>query len=348
MDVQLNDVVIHSIACALPDNRLDLRQLDEVFGEDEVDRMIELNGIHQVRIAPEGMCTSDFCEVAAKKLLAIEDVSGVDGVVFVSQTPDYILPTTGSLLQHRLGLSQATVTFDINNGCPGYVYGLYQAALLIATGSCNAVLVCVGDVITPYVNPLDKHARMVFGDAGSATLVTKGNGSIAFGIRTDGAKAEHLIIPAGGCRYPLDHESGLVSVQSDGSMRSDEDLYMNGMEVMNHAIQEIPKTIEGLFKHTGWSQSEVGFFGFHQVNHFMLERLRKIMNLPKNKIPVTMQRYGNTGSASIPLMLTQEHSRLASEDRLQKAMLCGFGVGLSCAGTALDLSQTKIWDTIEI
>ena len=348
MDIKLNGVTIRCMAATVPKQVFDLTELYGIYGTDDVDRIMDLNGITHIRTAPDSVCTSDLCEAAARLMLAEEDLKKVDGLVFVSQTPDYILPATSATLQHRLGLSQDTVIFDINSGCPGYIYGLYQAALLVSSGSCASVLVCVGDVITRYVNQLDRSSQMVFGDGGSATLVEKGDGAMVFGFRTDGSGGEHLIIPAGGCRYPLNEDSGMVSVKTDGNMRSDEDIFMDGLEVMNYAVREVPPTLERLLHQTGWSQADVGIFGFHQANRFMIENLRKIMRLPREKVPIAMEKVGNTGSASIPLMLAQEHHRLVEENRLQKTVLCGFGVGLSCAAVALDLSQTKFWEHLEV
>ena len=351
MNVTIKNVTIRSIAATIPTEIVDLTELYAIYGTEEVDRIIKMNGISEIRVASEEMCTSDLCEKAARLLLengGSHTAQDIQGLVFVSQTPDYILPATSALLQHRLGLSNDIVAFDLSNGCPGYIYGLYQAALLVSSGSCNAVLVCAGDVITRYVNQLDKSARMVFGDAGSATLVARGDSDMAFSFMTEGVGAEHLIIKAGGCRYPKDDEqSSMVSVRSDGNMRSDEDIFMNGLEVMNFSVREVPKAITTLLSKTGWQKEEIGLFGFHQANKFMLENLSRIMKLPKGSVPVAMEKTGNTGPASIPLMLAQEHQRLTRENRLQKAIFCGFGVGLSCAAVALELSETQIFDVVE-
>jgi len=345
MDVKINNVKVRTIAAILPEDEFDLTELYDIYDEDEINRIIQVNGISKIRIAPEGICASDLCEKAANTIFKDYEKDQIEGIVFVSQTPDYILPSTSSCLQHRLGLSKECVAFDIANGCPGYIYGLYQAALLINSGSCNSVLVCAGDVISRFINPLDKSNRMVFGDAGSATILEKGSGSISFSIMTDGSGAEHLIIPAGGNRYPRDENSEMVSVRSDGNMRSDEDLYMNGLEIMNFSMSEVPLRINSVLANQGWDKSQVTLFGFHQANKFILDYLRKKMNIPKMALPVAMQETGNTGQASIPLMLTQEHKRLAEEYRLEKAVLCGFGVGLSCASAACDLSDTNVLPT---
>jgi len=135
-------------------------------------------------------------------------------------------------------------------------------------------------------------------------------------------------------------------VRKDGNMRSDEDLFMNGLEIMNFSLREVPKTVEAVLSCKGWDKSEVTLFGFHQANKFMLDYLRKVLKVPKESLPIAMGETGNTSAASIPTMLTQEGKRLSEENRLEKAVLCGFGVGLSCAAAALDLSRTKIWETL--
>jgi 3-oxoacyl-[acyl-carrier-protein] synthase-3 len=345
MNVTLNNIDVSFIAAALPDEEFDLTELYDIYDEDEVNRIIEVNGISKIRHASEGVCASDLCEKAANIIFQNYEKEKIDAIVFVSQTPDYILPSTSSCLQHRLGISKECIAFDISNGCPGYIYGLYQAAILIHSGSCNSVLVCAGDVITGYINPLDKSNRMVFGDAGSATVVEKGSGSISFSFMTDGSGADQLIIPSGGCRYPRDENSEMVSVRSDGNMRSDEDLFMNGLEIMNFSMSEVPKRVKLVLSQQGWEQSQVTLFGFHQANKFILNNLRKKLKIPKESLPVSMQKTGNTGPASIPLMLTKEYKRLVDENRLEKTVLCGFGVGLSCASAALDLSKASIFPT---
>ena len=348
MHVKLNNVSIRSIAAALPDQVFDLTELYDIYNRKEIDEIINANGISKIRIAPEELCASDLCEKAAQQILDNENREKIGAVVFVSQTPDYLLPSTSASLQHRLGLSKNVAAFDISTGCAGYIYGLFQAALLVSSGSCEAVLVCAGDVITRYVNLLDKSNRTVLGDAGSATIVEKGTGDMAFSFMTDGSGAEHLIIPAGGARYPADENSEMVSVREDGNMRSDEDIFMHGLEIMNFSIREVPGTIDAVLAEKGWDKSDVTLFGFHQANRFMLNYLRKIIRAPAESVPIAMGETGNTGPASIPLMLALEHERLSEENRLKKTVLCGFGVGLSCAAAALDLSQAKIKSPKEV
>ncbi len=337
-----NNIHIEAIAASLPAESIDLDDLAVVFGERETARIITSNGISRLRVADEDTCASDLCAAAAKKILGDNGADRVDGLVFVSQTPDHTLPATSAQLQHGLGISTQAVVFDINQGCSGYVYGLLQAALLIGSGCCSHVLVCAGDVLTRYVNPLDKGARMVFGDAGSATLVSAGSGKLAFQIMGDGAGASHLMIPAGGGRQPRSDTSAEVSVRRDGNLRCDEDLYMNGLEVMNFSLREVPRTIQSLLEHRGWKLSDVTPFALHQANRFMLEYLARILKVSPARVPVAMETTGNTSAASIPLMLSLQHAELAQAQQLARVVLCGFGVGLSCAAMTADLSETRI------
>jgi 3-oxoacyl-[acyl-carrier-protein] synthase-3 len=347
MLVTIPNISLSAVAVSLPKMSMDLAELGTVFGAEEVQRIIKDTGIFRVRLAVPGLCASDLCEKAAVKLLA-ETQAEVEGIVFISQTPDYILPATSLLLQHRLGLPKDIVAFDINYGCSGYVYGLYQAALLIKSGSCNAVLVCAGDVISRFINPADRSLRMVMGDAGSATIVKKGSDQLTFKILSDGSGAHHLMVPAGGARYPRTDLSQRSIEREYGNFRSDENLFMDGMEIMKFAMRDVPKVIGDLLKYQDWKISEIDMVGFHQANKFIVEYLRKKLQLPKEAVPIAMGETGNTGSASIPLMLALEWPRLSTERRLKRAILCGFGTGLSCAAVALNMSSTMVLEPVEV
>lgn len=247
-----------------------------------------------------------------------------------SQTHDAIMPATSVMMQHRLGMSTEAVAFDISYGCSGYVYGLYQASMLISSGGCKRVLLCAGDVITPLLDPLDRNVRMVFGDAGSATLIENGTDSIAFSLNTDGSGMHHL-----------------RAAKSNAKANHDSYLYMNGAAVMEFALREVPTTINKLLKMKDWKADEVGTYAFHQANGFMLNYLRKKMELPKQAVPITVENTGNTGPASIPLALSLTKDRLCDEGRLDKVIMCGFGVGLSWASAGMNLGNTLILPPVE-
>lgn len=347
---------IRAIAAAIPRQRLNLRELGARHGREEVERIIATTGIESVRVAPPGVCASDLCVAAAQGILNATGIlpSAIDAVVFISQTPDYRLPATSATLQHRLGLPQDALAFDLNSGCAGYIYGLLQAALLLTSGCCRRVLVLAGDTTTRLIHPDDKSVRMVFGDAGSATLVDAGapEGEAAAGplhlcLKTDGGGAPFLMVPAGGFRQPADPEAAAVRDDGNGNRRAALDLFMDGMEILNFSMREVPPAVDNALALAGWNRQDTGAFILHQANRFMVEYLRRKMQLPSAAVPVTMKDTGNTGPASIPLALALDHSRLAAEQRLQRCVLCGFGSGLAWGAAAVDLSQTLILDPLE-
>lgn len=341
---------IAGIAAAAPAARVDLTASAATWGAKEVAAIIKNTGISQIRQAPEGMTTSDLCTAAARELftaLSI-DAGSIDGLVFVSQTPDYVMPATCTVLQHRLGLSRQVVAFDINYGCSGYVYGLLQADMLVQSGMCRSVLVCAGDTTTRVVNPRDRALRMLFGDAGSATLVVAGDTQHTYSVRTDGSGVTSLIIPAGGARHPRDESTGLDREVEDGNFRCAEDLYMDGIAVLYMALRDVPDTINEAVALAGWEKKAPTFYGLHQANQFMIDYLARKMQVDAAATPFACAGIGNTGPASIPVLLAQEHARLAAEDRLRKSVLCGFGVGFSVAAMTTRLDHTTILDLIEV
>jgi 3-oxoacyl-[acyl-carrier-protein] synthase-3 len=240
------------------------------------------------------------------------------------------MPATSVMLQHRLGISTNAVAFDISYGCSGYIYGLYQAAMLLVAGGCHRVLLCAGDVITPLLHPGDRHVRMVFGDAGSATLIESGNDKIAFSLKTDGSGMNDLHCD----KYNIDTNEKQY-------------LFMDGAAIMSFALREVPLIVDDLLKLKQWHANEVGTFALHQANAFMINYLRKKMKITKEAVPITMESTGNTGSASIPLSLTLSHQRLCQENRLDKVVMCGFGVGYSMGAAGVNLSKTIITPPVQ-
>ncbi len=348
MNVTLSGLSIKGISTCIPQKLLNLRDLSNQFGETEVERIMKSTGIEKIRIADEGTCASDLCETAAKYLLTEINLNpkDIDGVIFVTETPDYIVPATSVILQNKLKIPTTAVAFDINYGCSGYVYGIYLASLLISSKSCKNVLLLVGDVITPYVNNLDRSLKMILGDAGSATIISEGDDKFSFNIFSDGSGFQTLMIPAGGARIPKSEKTSLLLERENGNYRTDENILMNGLDVFNFAIREAPKSILEVLNQHGWQKEEIKLFGLHQPNFLIIDFIRKKLKLQSDVIPIAMRETGNTGPASIPMLLTVEHKTLEEQDRLEKVVLCGFGIGLSCASVALPLKSTKIFDPI--
>jgi 3-oxoacyl-[acyl-carrier-protein] synthase-3 len=319
VEITLPNLAIRAISAALPQKSVSLLSLFPQEVHEDIARIQRSTGIQSVRMA-ENETTFDLCLAAGKHLLNHSaKASDIGGIVVVTQTPTHRLPAMSVMLQEALGLSQQVVAFDIAYGCSGYVYGLYQAALLIHSGSCKQVLVLSGDVITPYLSSEDRNTRLVLGDGASATLVEKGQDSFSFVMGCDGAGAHHLSAPI------------------------NDTLFMNGMEVMNFALREVPPMVSRLRELKQWAPLDVTLYGLHQANAFMLHYLTKVMQLDKEKVPVAVDHVGNTGPASIPLMLSlNKKIFLQTPSMLEKVILCGFGTGLSWAGVALSLAKALI------
>lgn len=347
MKVLFKNVHISHMAAAVPANILNLKDFTGIYGEAEVKKIIASTGISNVRIATNGITTSDLCEAAFRNILGNStlDPKSIEAIVFVSQTPDHRLPQTSIILQDKLGLSRETACFDIPLGCSGYIYGLFQASMLISAG-LKKVLLMAGDTSTHIINSRDRSVSMVFGDGGTATVIEAEEGELHISVRSDGSGSDKLIVPAGGCRIPYSPETARVNEVEPGVFRSNNDLYMDGMAIMNFAISEVPALIYETLKAIDWKLEEVGCFALHQANAFMLNYLRKKMKLPFEKVPISVDGYGNTGPASIPLMLCDKSVDLALANQLEKVVLCGFGVGLSWGTACTNLTTTKFYKPI--
>jgi 3-oxoacyl-[acyl-carrier-protein] synthase-3 len=344
----ISGVSVKGIQTTIPRNVVKVESYADVFGEKEIRRIIKGTGFEELRIVNEDETTSDLCFTAAKALLEKLEISpdSIDGLVFISQTPDYKLPATSNILQNRLNLSRNIVAMDINQGCSGYIYGLYLAASLVAAGGCRHVLVCVGDTISKTVNPSDRSARIIFGDAGSATIVEKGNQSFSFNIQTDGSGYSNLIIPAGGYRDPYSQETTLEKIDENGNLRCKNNLFMNGMEIMNFTLRDVPVAINELLLYNNLTKDQIELYALHQANKLIVQSIAKKMGIALERAPFGANRVGNTSSASIPLLLSS--LRNSSQCELKTVMACGFGVGLSIATAILDLSNTTIMETIDL
>lgn len=348
MKVLLSNVEISAIAAWLPPKNLELRNLGSLYGDTTVEGIIKATGIERVRIAEDNVCSSDMCYYAASYLMEKENIDPktIDGIVFVSQTTDWILPATSISLQDRLGLTKETVAIDIHYGCSGYIYGIFQASLWISCGACKNVLVLAGDTTSRMINPQDKSLRMVFGDCGTATLVTGGESSIGFNIQSDGSGSDLLIVPAGGFRNPASESTSKLEWDDDKNGRTKNDLYMDGSAIFNFAINKVPVNIQGILELMRWNKEDVSLFALHQANNFMVNYIRKKLKVSSELVPTNVRDYGNTGPATLPLLCSDLLSKSGSD--LSKVVFCGFGVGLSWGSFATSLQHTKFYPPINI
>ena len=324
---------IKGISACVPCHIEENRGLSVFSSIEESEKFIAATGVERRHKATNDICTSDLCFVAANKLL--EDLDwergSVDCLIFVSQTPDYILPATSCILQNRLGLSESCYAIDISLGCSGWVYGLSVIASLLMSGTMKRGLLLAGDTILKSASSNDKSTWPLFVDAGSATAIEydKNNlDSFCFHFATDGAGYKSIIIPDGGYRNQVTLSSFQEEEQEKGIVRNRLQSILNGLDVFSFGISKAPQSVNNLLEMIDKNRDEIDFFLFHQANMFMNERIRKKMKLTENQVPYSLKNYGNTSSATIPLtMVTQLHSELL-EQKLS-FVGCGFGVGLS-------------------
>jgi 3-oxoacyl-[acyl-carrier-protein] synthase-3 len=327
---------IRAIATHLPETVLGNEELAGLFPGWSESKILEKTGIGARRVAGPGETAGDLACEAARRLFATGACAPheVDFLIFCSQAPDYILPTTACVLQDRLGLRRDIGAMDFNLGCSGFVYGLSIAAGLIASGAARNILLLTADTYSKYINPLDKSVRTLFGDGAAATLIgaSADGGSVGpFVFGTDGRGAKDLIVEAGGFRTPRCAETALEVDDGMGNVRSRDNLYMNGANVMNFTLREVPRTFARLLEKTGTVAEDYDHVVLHQANKFMLDALQKKLGLPDRQVPRHFEAIGNTVSSTIPFVLAS----LAEEGRLRagaRIMLIGFGVGLSWAG----------------
>ncbi len=339
-----NSVGVTAISSVLPRY---LQSLDEEYlgiSRDAIDKIIAITGINKVAIASQDQTASDLAFAAAEKLRNKNPqyLEQVDVLLFVSQTRDYVLPNTSILLQERLGLSRDCLCLDIPNGCTGYIYGLYLAATFISSGVAKKVLLLCAETNSKLINAKDKSVSMIFGDGASATVISNTNASVMYlNIKSSGIGFDKIIVPHGGSRHPMTSTSLEIKEYENNNMRRLMDLKMDGMSVFNFAITDVPRLVSEALQDCSLDPKDINLFAAHQANRFIVRQLAKKCSIDSDRSPFMAENYGNTGPASIPLLITDYVCDRKSES-LEKVLMCGFGVGLSWGVCLADLSNTEI------
>lgn len=323
-----------------------------LFDKDAVAAFIKGTGVERKRKANSETCASDLCIAAAEQLIAELkwNKEDIDVLIFVSQTPDYILPSTACVIQERMGLSTDCYALDISLGCSGWVYGMSLISSLIANfDKKGKALLLVGDTILKFCSETDKSTYPLFGDAGTATafMYDENASPFFFDMHTDGSGDKAIIIEEGGYRNPVSFSSFDMHQREDGITSNKLQLILDGMDVFSFGLQRAPQSVNALIEHFQLYKEEVDCFIFHQANLFMNEKIRKKLQLPPEKVPYSLKNYGNTSSASIPLtMVTELKQEL--QNRHLKNIACGFGVGLSWGSVYFETDHIVVPDLIEI
>lgn len=341
----IHGVKIAGITSALPKTKVDNIEYNSLFGEKTVQKTIESTGVHSTYHSIERQTASDLAFAAGKHLLQQKDIDPAEiGIlIFIGAHHDYIAPATAFVLQKRLGIPEDSMVFDINLGCSGFVYGLQIGASLLKTTNTNKALILLGDSSSRVVSPKDT-SRLLFGDSGAALLLEKADDaeSMSFGLKSDGNRFHEIYIPAGGFRHMRgSHE---LHTEEDGRERSDYHSHMNGMNVFVFSVTDVSMLVREFMKERNLAIEDVDMLFMHQPNLFIIKNLLQKLKFPIEKAPMTIDKYGNTSSVSIPITLCDCYGQ--KKDGIKNCMLLGFGIGLSWGVAYVTLDTNVVFPVI--
>ena len=336
--MQMTQSKIAKIAYYLPEQVLTNDTLAALYPGWTAEKILEKTGISARHISGPHETAGDLGEKAARKLFAEHSVapSTIDFILLATQSPDYYLPTTACLLQHRLGIPPTAGALDFNLGCSAYIYGLSLTKGLIAAEVAKKVLLITAETYTKHIHPMDKSVRTIFGDGAAATLVSAADAEKIgrFMLGTDGSGYDKLIVPSGGMRLKPSVETAVDRTDESENIRSQDHLFMDGTEIFSFTIATVPRTVTEILERNHLTLDDVDLFVFHQANKYMLDFLRKKCKIPDEKFYMNFADCGNTVSASIPIALARAEQDGALKPGM-KVMLVGFGVGLSWGATMI-------------
>ena len=330
------ETYINGISYYLPKNTLSNDDIHKVHPEWDAEKISKKTGIKNRYIASKNECSSDMAVNAAKILFEEYgiDRNEIDFLIFCTQSPDYVLPTSACIIQERLNLPTSIGAFDFNLGCSGYVYGLSIAKGFISSGIAKKILFLTANTYSKYIHPKDKSNKTIFGDAATATILSSENtglwqvGNFVFG--TDGKGAENLIVKNSGIKFNSEMNKDILD-NDKNFIKNDSNLYMNGGEIFSFSSSAVPKLISEVLQNNKLTLESTDAFVFHQANRYMLDYIRRKINIEQNKFIIHIENVGNTVSNTIPIALKEK----CINSNYQNIILAGFGVGYSWSGCVL-------------
>jgi len=339
-------VSIAGMVTAVPKNKITTDSFECVFGKDTISKFKENTGILEMYHAFKDQTASDLGYAASNYLISKLNISREDiGVcIFVSQAPDYRKPATACVLQHRLGLSMKCAAFDVNMGCSGFIYGHQIMQSFMQTCDEEYGLLIVAESATKQVDCTDKSVAMMFGDAGAAILYKKNSqeDSVVL-LKTDGSRFRSLIVPAGGFRDLNPPETTFRD--AEGVVRSKFNNYMDGLGVFAFSITDVPIAIREYLGKVGKVISDYDYVFIHQANNMIMKQIARRIKVEFGKVPVSLDRYGNTGGVSIPLTICDFFGDKSAGTL--NILTSGFGIGLSVGVTSFKLDTNTVFPIFE-
>lgn len=334
---EFRNVCITGLACAVPNNKVDTDRYINYFGQETVEKFKKATGIESRYLSDGTQTTSDLCCAAAEQLMKKKGLAGddIDALILVTQYEDYKIPSTAYVLHKRLHIKQDCLVFDINLGCSGFVNGIYIVAGLIESGTIKRALLLVGDADTNHQVSDDTSFTMMFGDAGSATILEWGEGTIRGMIRSDGEGFNTLITPIPGARFPGIYPE--VNLNQEIKLEKK----MDGNDVFLFAITKVPKLFKEFYSAFGTSAEDYDYIILHQANLMIINQIAKKLKVPAEKVPVSLTEYGNTDGASVPVGIVDLCGKLEGTRKLN-LITSGFGIGLSWGVVSFEVNSDDV------
>lgn len=354
MNFKFNNKKITGILSVVPKNTVKFEEeIDNYnFSKKQSMKLKEFMGYGEHKIAEKNTCVSDLCVFGLKYLFnkGLLKKDEIDVLTLMTTTPDYFMPPTSNVIQGELGLAQDIICLDVNQGCTGFMVGLFQAFSFLEQEEINKVVLLNADVVSGKVSKKDRSSYPLIGDAAAITIIEKSFGrdnKIIGNVKMDGSKYDAIIIPAGGLKIPYSKETSIVKVDSEGNARSLNDMNMDGKAIFDFVQKEIPPMIDDLLREAGTTKNKVDYFMFHQPNKFMLERLADKMEISYDKMPNNIVgKFGNSNGVTIPLDLTYNLGDKLMNNSYN-ICLAGFGVGLAWSSMLLKMGGLSFCKIIE-
>lgn len=330
---------IKGVVTCLPKNKITNSFFENFLTKDEINGIEKVSGV-KTRYWVEGESGVDLCVEAGKNLMFNLgwSASDIDAVIYVTQSPDYVLPASAIKIAGKLNLEPGYIAYDVNLGCSGYPYGLFLAETMIASGIATKVLLFAGETTSKIIDKKEKSTALIFGDAGSATALELSTESPSlYLLGSDSSGEKNLIVPASRfCQNVMEFDSRI-------SGRNPSYIYMDGAEVFNFTLKTVPHLVSDAKK---LSNEGIDYYLFHQANKFMLDYLIKKMKIDPLFAPINIESYGNTSSVSIPLLLTTSLNKIVKKNNLTKLGLFGFGVGYSWSACVKAIKKDVVLNNI--
>ena len=354
MNFKFNNKKITGILSVVPKNTVKFEEeVDNYnFSKKQSMKLKEIMGYGEHRIAEKNTCVSDLCVFGLKYLFnkGLLKKDEIDVLTLMTTTPDYFMPPTSNVIQGELGLTQDIICLDVNQGCAGFLVGLFQAFSFLEQEEINKVVLLNADVVSGKVSKKDRSSYPLIGDAAAITIIEKDsnkNNEIIGNIKMDGSKYDAIIMPAGGLKIPYSNETSIEKVDSDGNVRSLNDMNVDGKIIFDFIQKEVPPMIDDLLREAETTKNKVDYFMFHQPNKFILERLADKMEISYDKMPNNIVgRFGNSSGVTIPVDLTYNLGDKLMNNSYN-ICLAGFGVGLAWSSMLLKMGGFSFCRMIE-